>query len=472
MRIYFTLCFFVWSAITVSCLAQSTVKVKIKKQQNGQTITEEKVFQLEDGQDLEEALKANGIDKQGATEFSISIENNSDAPFNGQLDIKGFPFENINPQADRPYLGITLKNDHLKAVITEVNPMSPAEKSNLKPGDIILKIDDLKIHSANELVEYIQTKKPGDCVNIKVKRKRKRNKIQVCLGVGQKGFWGNQEQLNLNFPNLFPETFKWQELPFTNESQTAFLGVMPNNSFTASGVQVDSVIQSSAAEKMGLLKGDIIIAINGNSIAQFDELRNYVAKQKPDSKCEVTIIRDGKTMVLDGAFGSKSIIIKDGIRIYKNEKGLDDQGQLNLDYELDLDEELDSNVQMLIDENGIQIFNNEKSDKRQIFIENLSETEIKSLKNETLSNGSFQSISFIPDYSSQELSMNIQFSEPCSTKLQIINAEQYIIMSDERIDKTTSLQQKIKFSGWTPGEYMIKIYQNNQLSLIKKLLVK
>ncbi len=471
MRAIFTCSLIFWGAFISLTWSQSTVKVKIKKQENGQVVTEEKVFELEEGQDLEEALKANGIDKKGAIEFSISIENNSSQPYWGNIDIKGFPFENMPPQLDRPYLGITLKNENHQAVVTEVNPMSPAEQANLKAGDIILKIDDIKINSANELVEYIQTKKPGECVDIKVKRNRKRNKIQVCLGIGQKGFWGNQENIDLNFPG-FPETFKWQELPFANESQTAFLGVMPNNSFTASGVQVDSVITSSAAEKMGLLKGDVIIAINGTSIANFEELRNFVAKQKPESKCEVTVIRDEKTIILEGAFGAKSIIIKDGIRIYKNEKGLDDQGQLNLDYELDLEEELDSNFKMLIDENGIQIFNNENSEKRQVFIENLTTEDLNAFKDEPLHTASFQSISFIPDYANQELTMNIQFPQSSSAKVQIINSEKYIIMSDERMEKTNSLQQKIKFSGWEKGIYFIKVYQNNQLALIKKLIVK
>jgi membrane-associated protease RseP (regulator of RpoE activity) len=468
MRALFTLFLLSVSAFFTLTWSQSTVKVKMKKEVNGQIILEEKVFQLEDGQDLEEALKANGIDKKGAMEFSISIENNAQLPMSGGLDIIGFPFEMMPEGAAKPYLGITLKNDHGQAVVTEVNPMSPAEKSNVKQGDVILKIDDHKVNGANDLVEYIQTKKPGEMVDLKVKRDHKRYKLTVRLGVGQNG-GGQPIMPNFGLPG-FPDQFRWEDVPFSNESKTAFLGVMPNNGFAASGVQVDSVIQSSAAEKMGILKGDVIIAINGTSIADFDDLRNYVSKQQPDSKCEVTLIRNEKTIVLEGAFGAKSIIIKDGMRIYKNEKGLDDQGQLNLDYELDWQNNLDSNVQMLIDENGIQIMNGNK-EAAQLYIENYTEDVFGLLKEEVVIGNNFENLSFIPDNEEKQLQIHLTYPQPSGIRLQVVNQDNLVVLSDERGEKTTSYQQSIKYGGWKKGTYLLKVYQNEQLSLVKKLIV-
>ena len=120
------------------------------------------------------------------------------------------------------------------------------------------------------------------------------------------------------------------------ESPKAFLGVVPSNEFEeGSGVKVDSVLMGSSASSMGILKGDIIIAINGNTVSNFEELKDIVGFSKPGTPCEATIIRDGKTEILQGVFGARNMIIKDGYRIYQNDKGLDDQGNINLDFELD-----------------------------------------------------------------------------------------------------------------------------------------
>ena len=469
MRTFFTILFFSISAIFTFTWSQATVKVKMKKELNGQIVTEEKEFVLEEGQDLEEALKANGIDKNGATEFSISIENNSSSPIHHGIDIIGFPFETMPDGFSRPYLGITLKNDRGRAIVTEVNPMSPAEKSNVRPGDVILKIDDHKVSGANDLVEYIQTKKPGDCLDIKVKRNKKRYKINVCLGVGQKGIGGNSMPPPFDFPG-FPEQFQWQDVPFSNESKTAFLGVMPDNQFSSSGVKVDSVIQASAAEKMGILKGDVIIAINGTSLANFDELRNYVSQQQPESRCEVTVIRNEKTIVLEGVFGAKSIIIKDGMRIYKNEKGLDDQGQLNLDYELDWQNQTDSSMQLLLNENGVQIING-NANTVQLYIQNYPQDEMGLLKDEVNVNGGFENISFIPDNELRTLQVQLSTVHPQSFRIQVVNQDNLVLLSDERGESVTSFQQNIKYGGWKKGNYLLKVYLNDQLSMVKKLII-
>jgi membrane-associated protease RseP (regulator of RpoE activity) len=473
MKTFFTAILILFSAVLTIALGQSTVHVKIKKEVDGKLIAEEKVFTLEEGQDLEEALKLNGIDKSNAREFSISIENNSPSSEYrklelDRLDLKGFPFDLNEGTIKRPYLGITLKNDQHAAIITEVNPMSPAESSNLKAGDRILKIDDLKVKSAQDFVEYIQTKAPGEEVEIKVKRNKKKYKIKVQLGVGQNG-GGSSTLPNIIFPGI-PETFKWEELPFKNESYTAFLGVMPNNQYTASGVQVDSVIQGSAAEKMGILKGDIIIAINGNTLANFDELRNYIAKQQPKSNCEVTVIREDKTTILNGELGTKPIIIKDGLRIYKNEKGLDDQGQLNLDYELDWENKLDSNLQILLDENGVQLLNG-AANTSQIYIENYPSDVLGLLKDEVITTGTYDNLGFIPDNEEKRLQINLTSQQPGTIRLQVVNQDNLVVLSDERGEKTTSYQQSIRYAGWKKGTYLLKVYHNDQLSLVKKLII-
>ena len=58
------LLFLMLSVVSIQWIsAQTHVNVKIKKENNGETIIEQKSFELKPGEDLEDALKRNGIYK-------------------------------------------------------------------------------------------------------------------------------------------------------------------------------------------------------------------------------------------------------------------------------------------------------------------------------------------------------------------------------------------------------------------------
>jgi Do/DeqQ family serine protease len=69
------------------------------------------------------------------------------------------------------------------------------------------------------------------------------------------------------------------------------------------GVLIPEVKRGSAAEKAGIKRDDVIIAINGETIDDTNVLRNKVAGTKPGTEIRVKIMRDGKeqelTVVLD-----------------------------------------------------------------------------------------------------------------------------------------------------------------------------
>ena len=64
------------------------------------------------------------------------------------------------------------------------------------------------------------------------------------------------------------------------------------------GVIVGSVTPKSSAEKAGVKRGDIIIAINGEKIEDGNALRNKVAATAPGTEITLTILRDGKEQEL------------------------------------------------------------------------------------------------------------------------------------------------------------------------------
>lgn len=63
-----------------------------------------------------------------------------------------------------------------------ITPNSPAEKAELKEGDIILEFDHQKISTKNTLAKIIQDYFPGQEIEIKVLRNEKEFLINVVLG--------------------------------------------------------------------------------------------------------------------------------------------------------------------------------------------------------------------------------------------------------------------------------------------------
>ncbi len=82
------------------------------------------------------------------------------------------------------------------ALVQEVSPGSPAAKAGLKGGDqtvtvqgeqfilggdVIVKVDDTEIATADDLIAYLGTKKPGDKITVTVERDGKTQDVSVTL---------------------------------------------------------------------------------------------------------------------------------------------------------------------------------------------------------------------------------------------------------------------------------------------------
>jgi serine protease Do len=65
------------------------------------------------------------------------------------------------------------------------------------------------------------------------------------------------------------------------------------------GVEVDRTMEGGAAEKAGILGGDIITGFNGRPVLDMDQLRAEIAQLHPGDVVEVRILRDGEAMVLE-----------------------------------------------------------------------------------------------------------------------------------------------------------------------------
>jgi Do/DeqQ family serine protease len=65
------------------------------------------------------------------------------------------------------------------------------------------------------------------------------------------------------------------------------------------GVVISDIIPGSAADKAGLKRTDVVLGVNGHSVATLDELRLLIAQMAPGSSAKLRIVRDGKERQID-----------------------------------------------------------------------------------------------------------------------------------------------------------------------------
>jgi putative serine protease PepD len=88
-------------------------------------------------------------------------------------------------------------------------------------------------------------------------------------------------------------------------AEHAFLGVgLTDNTATADGVtragaQVQTVTSGSPAASAGIKEGDVIVAIDGKSVAGAESLTGYVRAYASGDKVTLTLVRDGTSLDVD-----------------------------------------------------------------------------------------------------------------------------------------------------------------------------
>lgn len=63
---------------------------------------------------------------------------------------------------------------------------------------------------------------------------------------------------------------------------------------TTEGVLIADLVEDGPADRAGLARGDIVTELNGRPVADTHELSRRVAGLEPDSRAEVTVLRDGE----------------------------------------------------------------------------------------------------------------------------------------------------------------------------------
>ncbi|BDS14083.1 PDZ domain-containing protein [Aureispira anguillae] len=94
--------------------------------------------------------------------------------------------EKLNELYAKPFLGVYLSTSHQEdgtgAKLTSIIEGTGAAKALLKASDKIVKLNQQQIHSTEEAIAFIQSKKPGDKIRIRLLRENQPITIRATLG--------------------------------------------------------------------------------------------------------------------------------------------------------------------------------------------------------------------------------------------------------------------------------------------------
>ncbi len=224
---------------------------------------------------------------------------------------------------------MNLDRNQRGVLVIAVTAGGPAEKASLRGsdtqvdlagdqaevgGDVIVAIDDQPVKEFDDLVTYlVGSTSVGDKVTLTILRDGKEQTVEVTLAARPEA--QAQEATSQTTPEA-------QQQPEQGTTTGGWLGIQGMTltseiaeamdlSSNQEGVLVVVVTSNSPAEKAGLLGslktveingqqvqvgGDVIVAIDGQSVSQMGELRALVLAAKPGQQVTLTILRDGKEM--------------------------------------------------------------------------------------------------------------------------------------------------------------------------------
>ncbi len=160
-------------------------------------------------------------------------------------------------------------------LISQVFKGSPAEKGGIKRGDVLVEFDGKKVINYRELQNIVAQTPVNKKVKVKIIREGKEKYLEVITG-------------ERNIEKVYA--------PAETEQKENDIGIIVGNldetySKATTGVVVLNVVPGSPADDNGVMRGDIIHEINGESIRNVDDFNKTVAKLKKGNDVVLLIER-------------------------------------------------------------------------------------------------------------------------------------------------------------------------------------
>ncbi len=151
-------------------------------------------------------------------------------------------------------------------IVSEVAPGSPAAEAGLRVGDVIVGLDGEQVESVTGFRNTVAAMDTGDTVRLLVSRDGGRLQMEAEVGEqpGETPAAQTVEQTTVR-------TGTGWTLADLDERTAASLG------YDGTGVIVASTDQGGAADRSGLVRGDIIVEVDREPVSSVDEARRLVS---------------------------------------------------------------------------------------------------------------------------------------------------------------------------------------------------
>lgn len=170
------------------------------------------------------------------------------------------------------------------ALVNTLYPDGPAERSGVEAGDVIVAIDGREVIDSGALRYRVATRAPGENVTIRVIRGGRERDLSLIMEPPAEDPPADVTDLSGRNPfagsrvaNLSPA-----------------LAIEEGLDEMMQGVVVLGLRRGSAADQIGLRRGDVIVRINGRDIGSVEVLRD--ALESGRGGWELSIRRDGKVL--------------------------------------------------------------------------------------------------------------------------------------------------------------------------------
>jgi serine protease Do len=195
-------------------------------------------------------------------------------------------------QVERGYLGVNYQEVSYDlarsfgleksqgALINVVAPDSPAEKSGIKTGDIVLEIDGKTIKNSTELPFIIGRYRPGQTAQLNIVRQGKKMSLKVSIGSRNGAVAQNAPTGQSNRSSV-----EWLGAEFKNIPEE----IISRTNITH-GVIV-AKIDTGRIYDAGIRQGDIIQSIQLKTVNSIQDLESVIAKLPEEGSVPILVSR-------------------------------------------------------------------------------------------------------------------------------------------------------------------------------------
>ncbi|MDH3640292.1 MAG: DegQ family serine endoprotease [Gammaproteobacteria bacterium] len=202
-------------------------------------------------------------------------------------------------KVSRGWLGVLIQNvtrelaesfgmeKPMGALVSEIMPDSPAAKSALKPGDVIVSFDGKSLEKMSDLPPLVGVTPVGKTVDLEVVRDGKTEIVEVLIGElpgedtaeagAGKPEGDDRRLLGMTVKQLDAEQRKTLEVD--------------------GGVLVEEVTQGPAS-RAGIQEGDVILQIQGKPVNDVETFEKLVGELPEDKSVPVLIKREKRSLFL------------------------------------------------------------------------------------------------------------------------------------------------------------------------------